>query len=179
MLIIRKDLAMEYRKKPVVVEAVQWNGQQSVDDLGEMDNGRKIVRLRDKLIIQTLEGEIRADLGDWIIKDKNEEISTCTPDTFATEYEADDSFGVDYAGEHAEQLCAALRKRPDLLGGLFMQIEQVLKDCIKHPGDLEAWQESIPFFLAMLDAIKHQSSEDLSSATFWQKELEHQLRATS
>jgi hypothetical protein len=58
----------KYRKKPVVIEAVQWTGQ----NFGEihMLNHDITGAPQDShaLYIPTLEGVMRADLGDWIIK---------------------------------------------------------------------------------------------------------------
>ena len=58
---------MKYRKKPVVIEAVR-----SVD--GE--------------VIHTLEGDMRADPGDWIITGVKGERYPCKPDIFEATYEA-------------------------------------------------------------------------------------------
>ena len=57
---------MKYRKIPVVVEARQT--------LKEME-------------IQTLEGTMRADPGDWIITGVKGEQYPCKPDIFAATYE--------------------------------------------------------------------------------------------
>jgi len=75
----------KFRKKPVVIEAVQWLG----------DNHPEVTRFQggcaeyegDKVVIQTLEGEMRASVGDWIIKGVNGEFYPCKPDIFAMTYE--------------------------------------------------------------------------------------------
>lgn len=167
---------MEYRKKQVIVEAIQWSDKETLDDINEMDSRGRVIHLSDKLIIQTPEGRIVADLGDWIIKDKNGEISACKPDAFVAEYEADGSFSIDHAGEYSLQLCEALGPRPDLLGGLFMQIKSILQDCEKSTANFKTWKENIPFFLAMLDAINYQSGEIFSSADFYREKYKRRLK---
>ncbi|MCA9340405.1 MAG: hypothetical protein KDA17_05815 [Candidatus Saccharibacteria bacterium] len=75
----------KFRKKPVVIEAVQYtrNGlqaEQAAQWCGgdQTDNG---------CIIHTLEGDHLANYGDWIIKGVNGEFYPCKPDIFAKTYE--------------------------------------------------------------------------------------------
>lgn len=76
----------KFRKKPVVIEAVQWLGfnynevTQFQGGCAEYEGG--------KVIIQTLEGEMRASVGDWIIKGVNGEFYPCKPDIFEKTYES-------------------------------------------------------------------------------------------
>ena len=77
---------MKFRKKPVVIEAVQWNG----DNVTEMSNFAKInliFKENNKLAIRTLEGEMEANVGDWIIKGVKGEFYPCKPDIFVETYE--------------------------------------------------------------------------------------------
>lgn len=83
---------MKFRKKPVVIEAVQFNGVEN--DLQELfdlakDSTRELVvdALENYLTIQTLEGEMRANVGDWIIKGVQGELYPCKPDIFEQTYE--------------------------------------------------------------------------------------------
>ena len=59
---------MKFRKKPVVVEAVLYDGTKesiaNVLRLGK-DSDRAIGLLPDCLTIKTLEGTHRANIGDW------------------------------------------------------------------------------------------------------------------
>ena len=63
----------KYRKKPVVIEAVQFTGY-NFQELEQMrTSGRTFIpddpgKAATHLIIGTLEGDHRADVGDWIIK---------------------------------------------------------------------------------------------------------------
>lgn len=78
---------MKYRKKPVVIEAIQWTGENCaeidafLDDTEETTPGGPIV-------IETLEGDMTAQVGDWIIRGVQGELYPCKPDIFAATYEA-------------------------------------------------------------------------------------------
>lgn len=88
---------MKFRKKPVVIEAFQWwPGKEfpmpefsELNPLALMDGPEGQVTMYDdrKLVIKTLEGEIKASPGDWIIKGVNGEFYPCKPDIFAKTYE--------------------------------------------------------------------------------------------
>jgi hypothetical protein len=81
---------MKYRKKPVVIEAVQWKG--GVKEFREVIYpfcGSAITKSADENVyIDTLEGRMTASIGDWIIKGVNEEFYPCKPDIFEKTYEA-------------------------------------------------------------------------------------------
>ncbi len=85
---------MKYRKRPVVVEAVQFNGCNQGEVLGfampelskEAMRAAKIMNL--PVVIETLEGRITAAIGDWIIRGVKGECYSCKPDIFALTYEA-------------------------------------------------------------------------------------------
>lgn len=79
---------MKYRKKPVVIEAVQFDGtDESCDWLLPQLRDGSISRSFNKLHIKTLEGTMAADVGDWIIKGVNGEFYPCKPDIFEKTYE--------------------------------------------------------------------------------------------
>jgi len=81
-----KNIA-KYRKKPVVIEAVQFNGRNS-GDIHEFcgDKVREPV-CKDYLEIETLEGIHIASPGDYIIKGIKGEFYPCKPDIFEMTYE--------------------------------------------------------------------------------------------
>jgi len=81
-----KNIA-KYRKKPVVIEAVQFNGRNSAD-IHEFcgDKVREPVG-KDYLEIETLEGIHIASPGDYIIKGIKGEFYPCKPDIFEQTYE--------------------------------------------------------------------------------------------
>jgi len=91
----------KFRKKPVVIEALQWVGTNLREiinftdgklDTRTMHAGMKweeyedIVKI-DGLKIFTPEGKMNADIGDYIIKGVKGEFYPCKPDIFAATYE--------------------------------------------------------------------------------------------
>ncbi len=87
----------KYRKKPVVIEAMQFLGVKvnNVDYAVEFDDwiaknqGERNCRyVGDTISIPTLEGVMTADVGDWIIKGVQGELYPCKPDIFEATYEA-------------------------------------------------------------------------------------------
>ena len=90
---------MKFRKKPVVIEAMQYRGitLTSADYAMEFEDwimplaktaGRWPLRYKgQKLIIPTLEGDHEAQPGDWIICGVHGELYPCKPDIFAATYE--------------------------------------------------------------------------------------------
>ena len=81
---------MIFRKKPVVIEAVLWNGIQ-VSEVTEWIrdalHNDTIMRFGDKVVIKTLEGDMIANPGDYIIKGIKGELYPCKPDIFEQTYE--------------------------------------------------------------------------------------------
>ena len=74
-----------FRKKPVTIEARQWNGANFSDLL---DWIKPAARQEGSIvIIPTLEGDHEASLGDWIIKGVKGEFYPCKPDIFEATYE--------------------------------------------------------------------------------------------
>lgn len=77
---------MKYRKKPVVVEAVQWNGNNHKEVIDFAENKIWFDALGN-IWIATLEGDMVAKKGDYIIKGVQGEYYPCKPDIFAETYE--------------------------------------------------------------------------------------------
>lgn len=76
---------MKYRKRPVVIEALQWTGQ-NVEAMALFMGGG--LRFRGKyLMIPTPEGEMRASVGDYIIRGVRGEYYPCNGDIFLQTYE--------------------------------------------------------------------------------------------
>ena len=93
-----------YRKKPVEVEAAQWDGTAEEATriiewiLAAGATARYVCSTPDRcaqhngdtphsIAIDTLEGTMRADLGDWVIKGVKGEFYPVKPDIFAATYE--------------------------------------------------------------------------------------------
>ena len=81
-------MAKAYRKKPVVVEAVQWTGENHAEMCEFIDPEAFEIIPRIGLVIHTLEGDHHASPGDYIIKGVNGEFYPCKPDIFAKTYES-------------------------------------------------------------------------------------------
>lgn len=78
---------MKFRKKPVVVEAIQFVG--NFNEIEDFIGGD--AEFRDgKLLVATLEGPLFASPKDWIIKGVKGEFYPCKPDIFEKTYEAVD-----------------------------------------------------------------------------------------
>lgn len=81
----------KYRKKPVVIEAIQYRGYNSLSLVKKlMGNEFEKVLFRpfsEKLIIPTLEGDIEVSIGDYIIKGVKGEFYPCKLDIFKETYE--------------------------------------------------------------------------------------------
>ena len=85
---------MKYRKIPVVIEAFQWTGgpDQTEDPEWICEAVRAgmvtfITGGGTKMIIKTLEGNMAANIGDYVIKGVKGEIYPCRPDIFNMTYE--------------------------------------------------------------------------------------------
>lgn len=81
---------MNYRKKAVTIQAVLWDGNMTTVE--PLLDGASTERVRQDLgdpalLIPTLEGEMRAEFGDWIIRGVKGELYPCKPDIFAATYE--------------------------------------------------------------------------------------------
>lgn len=87
---------MKFRKKPVVIEAVQllWKNWEEMCEhagVGRLTDGKpegKQFGEEIGLLIPTLEGLMEARQGDWIIKGIKGELYPCKPDIFEATYEA-------------------------------------------------------------------------------------------
>lgn len=81
---------MKYRKKPIVIEAIQWNGI-NLEELKwfmkEQFKDVTVSELSFELQIPTLEGTMTVSLGDYIIRGVNGEYYPCKPDIFQKTYE--------------------------------------------------------------------------------------------
>jgi hypothetical protein len=82
---------MKFRKKPIVIEAMQFTNETKGDVLhwigsaGWADhgpNGEPILK------IDTLEGVMVAGFGNWVIQGVKGEFYPCKPDIFEATYEA-------------------------------------------------------------------------------------------
>ena len=99
--ICSKQRKMKYKKKPVIIDAVQWTGKnrrEMFDFLTQDTFKNETMEISDKhfyidrhndggLVIKTLEGEHLATIGDYIIRGVKGEFYPCKEDIFIQTYE--------------------------------------------------------------------------------------------
>ena len=107
----------QYRKKPVTIEAVQFDGLNPAeikDFVGEhceveiYDN--EVTPPVARVIIHTLEGDMEVSKGDYVIKGVKGEFYPCKPDIFEQTYESTET--LTELEEAARSLLEALSKTP-------------------------------------------------------------------
>lgn len=77
-----------FRKKPVIVQAELYDGSaESIELITKLAGNRHFDVHNDHLDISTLEGVMRADIGDYIIRGVSGEIYPCKPDIFNKTYQ--------------------------------------------------------------------------------------------
>jgi hypothetical protein len=117
----------KYRKKPVVIEAFLWTG----DEHQQEDPVWIVTAIKDgqvrfeksgtpevTLLIDTLEGTHRAQRGDWIIKGVKGELYPCKPDIFAATYEPELPNAERVGGSSREGHAELLRDVGGIIKGL-------------------------------------------------------------
>ncbi len=95
----------KFRKKPVVIDAVQWDGTEKTfldvvfpflldgkKDFRHLPNNNRYIEpgigvSGSEITIPTLEGNMQAAPGDWIIRGVKGEFYPCKPDIFEMTYE--------------------------------------------------------------------------------------------
>jgi len=89
---------MRVRKKPVEVEARQVT-EFNIGDIAEWCFGRVLSRadnFESYIVIPTLEGSMRGNIGDWIIKGVNGEFYPCKSSIFEKTYDIIEDEIVDF-----------------------------------------------------------------------------------
>lgn len=88
-----------FRKKPVEITAIRydgWNSAAVIDFMGGPRQAQAKERpvagpgrgISKALVIHTLEGDMNASVGDWIIRGVQGEFYPCKPDIFAATYDS-------------------------------------------------------------------------------------------
>ena len=75
-----------YKTKPCEIEAIQWTGK-NIIELLDWGQGKILWNDVDDLFIDTLEGRMKANINDYIIKGLRGEYYPCKPDVFEKKYE--------------------------------------------------------------------------------------------
>jgi hypothetical protein len=144
---------MKYAKKPVVIEAMQWTGDNSLD-MSEFvrDTERKYEFKGDALFIHTLEGSMRASKGDYIIKGVEGEFYPCKPEIFEKTYADESEIGTFSDGYHTFDELYEFRKMYN--AALF---NEWAKEKTQHP---HWWKEGRPFYTYKHDVHKSWKHHD-------------------
>jgi hypothetical protein len=148
-------LSGRYRKKPVVVDAIRWDGGVEeattiidwvLDGDGTARYHEAVNTVPEEIAIDTLEGTMNAQVGDWIIRGVKGEFYPCKPDVFELTYELD----IDYFEEDME--FKHFVRKPFLVEAIEITTENIheLADLIgefkeDHTGPyIEADPEKVP-----------------------------------
>jgi len=129
----------KYRKKPVIIEAVQFDGLNPTeikDFVGEhceveiYDN--KVTPPVASIVIHTLEGDMEVSKGDYVIRGVKGEFYPCKPDIFEQTYEsAETQKELEEAAEEyikkGRYLPEAWLVRPAFIAGAEWQARQLLQ----------------------------------------------------
>jgi hypothetical protein len=92
----QKEAIVKFRKKPVVIDAIQIAEGLPVADFFDFIGDIGGVEFDEHAItIETLEGRMTASPGDWIIKGVQGELYPCKPDIFDATYERVEAEGTD------------------------------------------------------------------------------------
>jgi hypothetical protein len=125
---------LQFRKKPVVIEAIQWPGCRFLDappqwfiDAMHKTPGESgfLMRIGDDIFIETLEGRMRAEPGDWIIRGIKGEIYPCKPEIFEASYERADRAQPEGEAPQAEPVASVTDKYSR--GGYNDEIDVLLR----------------------------------------------------
>ncbi len=84
---------MKFRKKPVVIEAMQFDGSNAEVLVEAFQFSASLMRSVEGssdplLTVATLEGNMVVSIGDWVIRGVKGELYPCKPDIFEATYEA-------------------------------------------------------------------------------------------
>lgn len=86
------DTPATFRKKPVEIQAIQWTGE-NVEALIQFVADDSLYFGMDQydhitdLFITTLEGDMKANVGDWIIRGLKGEYYPCSNEVFTMSYD--------------------------------------------------------------------------------------------
>lgn len=90
-------MVKRYKTKPCEIEALQWTGENHEEMFDFFTEQKEeidienillgLTSLEGALIVKTLEGNMTASVGDYIIKGLRGEFYPCKPDVFEKKYE--------------------------------------------------------------------------------------------
>jgi hypothetical protein len=165
----------QYRKKSVVIEAVQFDGTPKgaldVFDAFDIDGAQFRPNLSDLargvILIPTLEGDMTASGGDWIIRGVKGEFYPCKPDIFAATYEDGSAAGASETVQEARAYVEAQFHAGGFdVDGLDALIAAVRADEAEHRRIVHELREQVCRKLAdteaELDALRADTAPAIS-----------------
>ena len=112
----------KYRKKPVEIQAVQWNGE-NIKEVLDFSKDAYLGKDDCTLFVETLEGDMKASIGDYIIKGVNGEFYPCKPDIFEKTYSL---------GSHATYLSGSGPTILSILDGDYDKFSMGMKEYFRE-----------------------------------------------
>lgn len=130
---------MRFRKKPVVIDAVRLDEKLRPADLhaflGDFTQLQPVLDGTRAIVIRTLEGDMRANEGDWIVKGVKGEFYPVKPDIFAATYEAADAQRDEPTREPGDAASELYERRPEIAFVLAEMKHRALEGCAgEHDG---------------------------------------------
>lgn len=127
----------KFRKRPVVIEAVQFTEALAIAMLIDKQDGpfglhasgsyhpekRKVYTAC--IYVDTLKGKMRADLDDWIIRGVKSELYPCKPEIFAATYESADTPVAAQRDDLAKRIEKAIVHAEANIGSLRLEDEWI------------------------------------------------------
>lgn len=164
---------MKYRKKPLIVDAIQWDGQNQTDVIMFLegidarhipDHGEHFELIKDRndesFMFKTSFGRYVANIGDWFIRDSKGLRTPCTAGTFESTYELiDPKNNSDYETLY-ENTAEELAKLETLFKCNFLtEIQEMLKRYSILESDIKNLPEN--------SRVRFQMEGELEATLFW------------
>mgnify|MGYP006921451942 CR=1 FL=1 len=77
----------KFRKKPTIVEAIQWKGN-NLDEVIAFLGTKTYGEFAGSVLVETPKAILTVAVGNWIIKGADGEFHPCSPSDFEMTYEA-------------------------------------------------------------------------------------------
>lgn len=86
-----EQVGRKYRKRPLVVDAVQYDGRNFFTVYyfmtGRDETANNVLRSDDRPLVQTQKGDVTAEPGDWVIRGVEGELYLCSDSVFQKTYD--------------------------------------------------------------------------------------------
>lgn len=166
---------MNYRQKPVTVQALRYTGDNAGDIIRTFSTATRLIVCEAHgtgLIIHTLEGTRRASVGDYIIRGVKGECYPCKPDIFEATYEpADPSAPAETEKTKALDGPALMARDPRFTSGEIMRFAYTFPGgavLAEHSAALVVRADEVPVSAAPCDPVVSRATQPAeASAEAW------------